>query len=119
MYCYLSKWIYNVDCDYSWFNRVDIGKCILEEFFDLTCFSFNQQVHQFLLGESAAYNKVDKFIDVLFTKGPKAIGAFHEALAKTYPGLFDYLTRLFTGAGIDLPESRRSELYLDKHWFEE
>lgn len=54
------------------------------------------------------HNKVDKFIDVLLTKGPKGIGVFHEALGKTYPGLFDYLTRLFTSKGIDLPESRRS-----------
>ena len=53
--------------------------------------------------------KVDKFIDILFTKGPRAVGTFHEALATNYPGLFDYLTRLFTKAGIDLPESRKSE----------
>jgi hypothetical protein len=58
-------------------------------------------------GETVAHNRMDKFIDVLFTKGPKAIGVFHESLAKTYPGVFDYLTRLFTSADIDLSESRR------------
>ncbi len=60
-------------------------------------------------GETVPHNRVDKFIDVLLTKGPKAIGVFHEALGKTYPGLFDYFTRLFTSKGIDLPESRRSK----------
>ena len=60
-------------------------------------------------GETVAHNRVDKFIDVLLTKGPKAIGIFHESLGKTYPGVFDYLTRLFASAGIDLPETRRSK----------
>lgn len=63
-----------------------------------------------ILGEAVPHNKVDKFIDVLLTKGPRAIGVFHEALGKTYPGLFDYLTRLFTSKGVDLPESRRSTI---------
>ncbi|XP_019857159.1 PREDICTED: uncharacterized protein LOC105314219 isoform X1 [Amphimedon queenslandica] len=58
-------------------------------------------------GETVAHNRVDKFIDVLLTKGPKAIGVFHESLGKTYPGVFDYLTRLFASTGIDLPETRR------------
>lgn len=60
-------------------------------------------------GETVAHNRVDKFIDVLLTKGPKAIGVFHESLGKTYPGVFDYLTRLFASTGIDLPETRRSK----------
>ena len=55
---------------------------------------------------------MDKFIDVLFTKGPRAIGVFHESLAKTYPSVFDYLTRLFTSANIDLPDTRRSMFIL-------
>ena len=61
------------------------------------------------VGETVAHNRVDKFIDVLLTKGPKAIGIFHESLGKTYPGVFDYLTRLFASTGIDLPETRRSK----------
>ena len=56
-----------------------------------------------------ARQRVDKCIDILFTKGPSAIGVFHEALARSYPRVFDFLTRLFTMEGVDLPESRRSE----------
>lgn len=52
--------------------------------------------------------RVDKCIDILFTKGPSAIGVFHEALARSYPRVFDFLTRLFTNHGVDLPDSRKS-----------
>lgn len=71
-----------------------------------------------MIGESVAHNRMDKFIDVLFTKGPKAIGVFHESLAKTYPGVFDYLTRLFTSANIDLPDTRRSNTYPGLHFID-
>ena len=60
-----------------------------------------------ILGEPVARDRVDKFIDILLTRDPRAIGVFHEALGNTYPGLFDYFTRLFTSKGIDLPEARR------------
>ena len=50
---------------------------------------------------------MDKFVDIVLTKGPKAIGVFHEALKKPYPYVFDMLTRLFTAAGVELPESRK------------
>ena len=51
--------------------------------------------------------KVDKFVDVLLTKGPKAIGVFHESLDAQYPAMFDYLSRLLTNAGVQLPSSRQ------------
>ena len=51
--------------------------------------------------------KVDKFVDIFLTKGPKAIGVFHEALDAHYPAVFDYLAWLFTHAGVQLPPSRQ------------
>ena len=51
--------------------------------------------------------KVDKFVDILLTKGPRAIGLFHEALDRCYPAVFDYLARLFTNEGVQLPPSRQ------------
>ena len=51
--------------------------------------------------------KVDKFLDILLTKGPKAIGVFHEALDVPYAALFDYLVHLFINAGVQLPPSRQ------------
>lgn len=57
--------------------------------------------------EVTTSGKVDKFLDILLTKGPRAIGIFHAALRPQYPHLFDYLSRLFTSAGIELPPDRR------------
>lgn len=57
--------------------------------------------------EVTTSGKVDKFLDILLTKGPKAIGVFHEALHPQYPHVFDYLTRLLTNAGVELPPDRR------------
>ena len=51
--------------------------------------------------------KVDKFVDIFLTKGPKAIGVFHEALDAHFPAVFDYLAWLFTNAGVQLPPSRQ------------
>lgn len=59
---------------------------------------------------ATARQRIDKCIDILFTKGPNAIGVFHEALARSYPRVFDFLTHLFIKSGIELPESRMSEL---------
>ena len=50
---------------------------------------------------------MDKFVDIVLTKGPKAVGVFHESLGKSYPYVFDMLTRIFNSAGIQLPESRQ------------
>ena len=50
---------------------------------------------------------MDKFIDIVLTRGPDAIGIFHEALSKDYPFVFDMLTRLFTSANIELPPGRQ------------
>ena len=61
--------------------------------------------------------RMDKCIDILFTKGPNAIGVFHEALARSYPMVFDFLTRLFTKHGVDLPDSRKSELASSVVWY--
>ena len=51
--------------------------------------------------------KVDKFIDILLTKGPKAIGHFHSALEFEYPALFEVLSRMFVKAGVTLPPERQ------------
>ena len=51
--------------------------------------------------------KVDKFVDIFLTKGPKAIGVFHEALDAHFPAVFDYLAWLFTNACVQLPPSRQ------------
>ena len=51
--------------------------------------------------------KVDKFIDILLTKGPKAMGYFHTALETEYPALFEVLSRLFVNAGVNLPPERQ------------
>ena len=51
--------------------------------------------------------KVDKFIDILLTKGPKAIGYFHSALETEYPALFEVLSRLLVNAGVNLPPERQ------------
>ena len=56
--------------------------------------------------EITASGKVDKFLDILLTKGPCAIGIFHEALRPQYPHLFDLFSHLFTKAGIALPPDR-------------
>ena len=57
--------------------------------------------------EVTTSGKMDKFLDILLTKGPRAIGIFHEALHPQYPHVFDYLSRLFTNAGVELPPDRR------------
>eukprot|EP00731_Ephydatia_muelleri_P005642 Em0002g1818a len=57
--------------------------------------------------EVTTSGKMDKFLDILLTKGPRAIGIFHEALHTQYPHVFDYLSRLFTNAGVELPPDRR------------
>ena len=51
--------------------------------------------------------KVDKFIDILLTKGPKAIGHFHSALETEYPAMFEVLSRLFVTSGVNLPPERQ------------
>ena len=51
--------------------------------------------------------RVDKFIDIVLSKGPRGVGKFHEALAKDYPAVFDVLCRLFSNSGISLPLSRQ------------
>ena len=51
--------------------------------------------------------KVDRFIDILLTKGPKAIGYFHSALGTEYPALFEVLSRLFVNSGVSLPPERQ------------
>jgi len=57
--------------------------------------------------EVTGKQRMDKFIDIVLTKGPEAIGVFHESLRKDYPFVFDVLTRLFSSANIDLPPSRQ------------
>lgn len=62
---------------------------------------------QLIQHEVTGAQRMDKFVDIVLTKGPKATGVFHEALKKPYPYVFDILTRLFTTAGIELPENRQ------------
>ncbi len=57
--------------------------------------------------EVTSKQRMDKFIDIVLTKGPEAVGVFHESLRKDYPFVFDILTRLFSSASIDLPQSRQ------------
>ena len=68
---------------------------------------FNKHECEKIQHEVTGAQKMDMFIDIVLTKGPKAIGVFHEALGKFYPYVFDMLTRLFSAAGIELPESRQ------------
>ncbi len=58
-------------------------------------------------GERTNRLKVDKFVDILLTKGPRAIGVFHVALDAVYPSVFDFLAQLFTSAGVQLSERRQ------------
>lgn len=58
-------------------------------------------------GERTNRLKVDKFVDILLTKGPRAIGEFHIALDASYPPVFDFLAQLLVNAGVQLPEDRQ------------
>ena len=58
--------------------------------------------------ETTSSLRVDRFIDILLTKGPRAVGVFHEALSHHCTHLFNYLCNLFMEAGIELPLERQA-----------
>ncbi len=60
-------------------------------------------------GERTNRLKVDKFVDIMLTKDPRAIGVFHVALDAVYPSVFDFLAQLFTSEGVQLPEERQAK----------
>lgn len=61
--------------------------------------------------------RVSKFLDIMLTKGPSAIGHFHLALEAHYQGVFAFLVQLFTNARVELPSSRqlKGELLCPSH----
>ena len=68
---------------------------------------FNTHECEIIEHEVTGKQRMDKFIDIVLTRGPDAVGVFHEALRKDYPFVFDMLTRLFISSNIDLPPSRQ------------
>lgn len=57
--------------------------------------------------EATSTLKVDRFLDIVLSKGPRGIAVFHEALNAQYPAVFDMLSQLMTNAGVELPPTRR------------
>lgn len=68
---------------------------------------FNVADCQVIQHQVTGAQRMDTFVDIVLTKGPKAIGVFHESLKKPYPYVFDILARLFTAAGLQLSENRQ------------
>ena len=57
--------------------------------------------------EATSTLKVDRFLDIVLSKGPRGLAVFHEALNSHYPAVFDMLARLLENAGVGLPPTRR------------
>ena len=93
-------------------NRVKLTEYIHDV---TTLFPFMKQKEVFtnddcdlVKGETTASLRVDRFIDILLTKGPRAIGVFHESLSHQCTHLFNYLCKIFMEAGIELPLERQT-----------
>ena len=68
--------------------------------------------------ETTSSLRVDRFIDILLTKGPRAVGVFHESLSYHCTHLFNYLCNLFMEAGIELPQERQAVHNAGEGWGE-
>ena len=93
-------------------NRVKLTEYIHDV---TTLFPFMKQNEVFTIddcdlvrSEATASLRVDRFIDILLTKAPSAIGVFHESLSQRCTHLFNFLCKLFMEAGIELPLERQT-----------
>ena len=69
---------------------------------------FTKSDCELVKNETTSSARVDRFIDILLTKGPRAVGVFHESLSHHCTHLFNYLCNLFMEAGIELPQERQT-----------